>query len=160
MRWRINNSYGLGLCVAVLLLLCVSSVMRPLRFQREQARREAVVKQRLLAIRAAEERFRLSHGAYTGDLGTLVASGLLADSLQYIPFSGDKKFRLAATVQVGRSGRTVPLVECSATYHDYLDGLDASQVAALADEAAEAGRFPGLRIGSLDAPGDGAPSWQ
>lgn len=160
MKWKWNNNAGLGLCVVVLVLLCVASIMRPLHFQQQQTRRETIVKQRLLTIRAAEERYRQRHGVYTGDFANLVGSGLLADSLQYIPFSDGRKFHLEASVLLSRGGHNVPLMECSATYDDYLHDLNRDAVGNLNEEAGEQGRFPGLKIGSLDEPNGNAPSWE
>ncbi len=157
---HINNNTGLALCVGVLLLLCVSSILRPIRFQREQARRETVVKQRLLAIRAAEERYKIIHGTYAADFRTLTAERLLADSLQYIPFTDHKRFHLEATVQLGRNGRSIPLMECSATYHDYLGDLDANAVNVLVEEASASGHFPGLKVGDISEPNANAASWE
>lgn len=150
----------LAAVVAVLLVLCVMSVWSPIRFDRERTAREADVKRRLLLVRAAAERYRHDHGAYTGRLQCLVDSGYLADSLQYIPHSGGHRFALEASVAATRSGRMVPVMECSATYADYLHGLDAGSIAELDQAAAAAGRFPGLKIGDLAAPGDNSGNWE
>ena len=75
----------------------------------------------------------------------------MADSLQYVPFGGGRRFDLAATVQVSVSGRRLPLVECGATYDAYLDGLDANSVANLIEEANRSGRYAGIRMGDINA---------
>ena len=51
-------------------------------------------------------------------------------------------------------------MECSATYDTFLSGLNADAVHDLIREANAAGRFPGLKIGSLDTPGDLSGSWE
>lgn len=150
----------LSVIVALLLVLCVRSVWTPVRFGKERAARETVVKQRLLLVRAAAERYRHEHGAYTGRLQALVDGGYLADSLQYIPYTKARKFHLAASSVVTRSGKTQPVMECSATYSDYLCGLDADAVAELNAAAGMSGRFPGLKIGDLDAPNDNNGNWE
>ena len=150
----------LAAVAVALAVLCWLSVSAPMRFDKERAGREAVVKQRLVLIRAAAERFRQSHGAYTGSLQTLVDSASLADSLQYIPFAGGKKFHLQASSVVSRSGRSIPVMECYATYDEYLDGLDRDAVSSLASAAGAAGRFAGLKIGDLATPNDNSGNWE
>ena len=118
--------------VCVLLVLCVASVYSPIRFDRQRAEREDCVKRRLALVRKAAEAYRAYHGAYTGRLQTLVDSGYIADSLLYIPYSGGHRFHLEASAVTTRSGRTVPVMECSATYDEYLRGLDANAVRNLA----------------------------
>jgi len=157
---KIKHNYLLTVCVAVLALLCVLSVSSPVRFRREQQRREQEVKRCLVAIRRAEALYRQAHGSYTADFGALIAEKMLADSLQYIPYSGGKRFRLGVAEQTGKSGRRIPLMECSALYADYLRGLDAAQVANLAEEAGAEGRFAGLKIGDLTTPNDHAGNWE
>lgn len=159
MKLKINNNYILAACVLVLAVLCVLSVSQPVRFQREQARREAVVKQRLLQIRQAEEAYRKRHGTYTADMGKLTRGRYLADSLQYIPFAGKKRFQLATTTLVSKTGKHIPLMECSAAYDDYLQGLDYEAIQQLNDRAIGAGNFPGLKIGDITTDNNNAGNW-
>lgn len=150
----------LTICVLALAVLCYLSVSAPIRFGREQAQREESVKHRLLQIRSAEERYRKTTGLYTESFDTLVAHGYMADSLRYIPYSGGQVFSLAVTVQVAKSGRTFPLMECAAPYNSYLDGLDATSVANLTEAANASGRYAGLKIGDIDTPTDNAGNWE
>lgn len=159
MRGKINNNYILGICVIVLMVLCILSVNQPIRFQKEQAQREEVVKKRLMQIREAEERYKQRHGVYTGDFSALVKGKYLADSLQYIPFSGGKKFSLTATSIVSKSGKQIPLMECGATYETYLKGLDDNDIQLATDAANDAGLFPGLKIGDITTDNDNAGNW-
>lgn len=159
MRHKININYILGACLAVLVTLCILSIRQPMHFRQEQERREQAVKERLLLIKSAEERYRARHGAYAGDFKTLVRGRYLADSLQYIPFSGGKKFSLAATTIVGKSGKQIPLMECGATYEDYLDGLNESNIQEVTEQANGAGLFPGLKIGDITTDNDNAGNW-
>ncbi len=122
---KINNNVILGACVIVMMLLCVLSISQPIRFQKPMASREAEVKEKLMLIRSAEEKYKAKHGVYTGDFATLIKGKVSQGRrLQYIPYSDGKKFSLAATTIVGKSGKQIPLMECGATYEDYLDGLD------------------------------------
>ena len=150
----------LTVCVLALAVLCYLSVSAPIRFGREQAQREESVKHRLLQIRSAEERYRMATGLYTESFDTLVAHGYMADSLRYIPYSGGQVFSLAVTIQVAKSGRTIPLMECAAPYNSYLDGLDATSVANLTEAANASGRYAGLKIGDIDTPTDNAGNWE
>lgn len=147
-------------CVAALAAMCCISVMSPIRFENEQAKREAAVKQRLLKIRTAEERYKAKAGTYTGSFKELVGKGFLADSLQYIPYSEGRKFELSATTQISKSGRTVPLMECGAPYEAYLEGLDQEAIAGLVEKANDSGGYPGLKIGDITQAGDIAGNWE
>ena len=121
---KINNNAILGACVIVMMLLCVLSVCQPLIFQKQQENRETAVKEKLMQIRAAEEKYKAKNGVYTGDFSALVKGKYLKTDDQYIPYSDGKKFSLAATTIVGKSGKQIPLMECSAAYEDSLDGLN------------------------------------
>lgn len=147
-------------CILVLLVLCYRSISAPMRFEKERARRETVVKQRLTAIRTAEEHYRQRTGLYTERLDTLVALGLLSDSACVIPFTQGQRFEATTTVEVGRSGKEIPLMECGATYPDYLQGLDAASIADLTSAAEQAGRYPGLKFGDITTPNDNAGNWE
>lgn len=160
MKIKVSNTSLLAASALVLVVLCVLSVSSPMRFDSEREAREVVVRQRLLVIRGAEEKYRAAHGTYTGSFDVLARSGLLADSLRVIPFSEGKTFDLQVSSFVARSGKQTPLMQCGAEYAQYLDGLDKNAIAALADEAREAGRFPGLKIGDLEQPNNNAGNWE
>lgn len=157
---RIKQNHILGLLVAALCTVCAMSICTPIRFERQQEAREQVVKERLVKIRYAEEKYRKANGAYTDDFNTLVKSGLLADSLQYIPFSGKKRFDLTVTTLTSKSGRNIPLMECGAKYNDYLSGLNENSISNLIEEANNAGKYPGLKIGDIITPNDNAGNWE
>lgn len=160
MKIKFSKNLILSLLTAALAVVCALSVYAPIRFDRLRAGRERVVKERLVRIRYAQEKYRKQAGTYADSFDTLVRAGLLADSLQYIPFSGGRKFELTVTTQIGKSGRAVPLMECGATYDEYLKGLDANSIANLSDEANVAGRYPGLKIGDITMPNDNAGNWE
>ncbi len=160
MKRKININYILAGCAVVLAVLCILSIRKPISFEKEQASREMVVKARLIKIRMAEEQFKKTHGAYTGSFSNLIKGKYLADSLQYIPFAGKKKFSLEASVQVSKSGKQIPLMECSAQYQDYLQGLDKNEIENLIEEATISGQFPGLKIGDLTEDNNNVGNWQ
>jgi len=157
---KFNMNYVLGALAAALAVTCVLSIHAPMRFDGLRAEREQAVKERLVRIRYAEERYRQANGTYTDDFNELVRGGYLADSLQYVPFSGGKKFDIAVNMQTGKSGRQIPLMECGAEYGEYLNGLDGNSISNLVEEAESAGRYPGLKIGDLTTPNDNAGNWE
>lgn len=146
--------------MAVLIILCLLSVGQPIRFQHEQSKREQAVKERLAKIRQAEERYRSKNGTYTGDFATLVKGRYIDSALQYIPYGDGKKFSLAASTIVSKSGRQIPVMECGATYSDFLGDLDEQAVQEVIDQANYAGLYPGLKIGDITTDNNNAGNWQ
>lgn len=61
---------------------------------------------------------------------------------------------------MGKSGRQVPVMQCGATYDQYLKGLDGNAVANLTEKANMGGRFPGLMIGDITQPNENAGNWE
>lgn len=157
---KIRNNHILAACVLLLVIVCFLSVYRPIRFNSELEAREAAIKERLIKIRQAEERYRKANGTYAGDFATLVKSGYMADSLQFIPFSNGERFELGATTVILKSGHQVPLMECGAQYRQYLGGLDENSIANLIEAADKAGRYPGLKIGDLTTYNYNAGNWE
>lgn len=159
MRLKVNKTYSLGGCVFLLALLCLMSIGSPMHFEKQQAKRESAVKERLMTIRTAEEKYRAKHGVYASSFKELARCGLLADSLAYIPCTEGQRFSLTATTLPGKSGKAIPVMECGATYKQYLDGLDKTIVGELTEEANANGRFPGLKIGDTETPNDNVGNW-
>lgn len=157
---RLNKSHLLAVLAVLLAATCAMSVCGPMRFDEKKAVRENAVKERLVKIRNAEEAYRKANGTYAGDFRTLVNSGLLPDSLQYIPNTEGKRFSLTVTNIMTKSGRSVPLMECGATYAEYLSGLDENSVSNLMEEAERSGRYPGLKVGDITTPNDNAGNWE
>ena len=160
MKIKLNNTLLLVCCALLLTMLCIISVGSPISFDHQLAERENAVKTRLIKIRVAEEKYRAKNGTYTGSFDNLVKSGLLADSLRYIPFTDKKQFSLQATSMTGKSGQQIPLMECGATYDQYLQGLDKNSVNNMEEEANSSGRYPGLKIGDLETPNNNAGNWE
>jgi len=131
-----------------------------MRFERRVAERERVVKARLVQVREAAERYKTDHGSYANSLQTLVSSGYLADSLQYIPYTNGRRFSYTADVITTRSGRELPVVECGATYADYLEGLDRAEIRRLIVAAENNGDYPGLRFGDLESDISNKGNWE
>ena len=160
MRPKINNNYILGACTLVMLALCLLSIWQPMSHQKEQQLREEAVKQRLLLIRQAEERYRQKNGTYAGSFATLTKGGWLADSLQYVPYAETPTpFSLSASTIVGKDGKPKPVMECGATYDTYLYGLPAEDIEQANEQANNAGLYPGLKIGDITTDNNNAVNW-
>lgn len=81
-----------------------------------------------------------------------------AEDLKTIPFSGKPIIMNAVIKQV--SGVDVPLFEACMPYEDYLVGLDRQYIINLKCEAENIGKYPGLKVGSVDAPNNNAGNWE
>lgn len=89
----------------------------------------------------------------------LERAGFVIDSIAYIPFSGGKKMNMTAII-AKVSGVDVPLFEASAPYDYLLQGLERQLIVNLNSDREMAGRYPGLRVGSIDAPNNNAGNWE
>jgi len=76
--------------VAILFLgwLCVESINKPLRFQKEYEFRRQKVVDRLINIRSAQVAYRSVYGQYTGSFDTLVKIFVYNDSLPMVKMIG------------------------------------------------------------------------
>ena len=80
------------------------------------------------------------------------------EDLKTIPFSNKPIIMNALVKQV--SGVDVPLFEACMPYEDYLIGLDRQYIINLKCEAEDMGKYPGLKVGSVDAPNNNAGNWE
>ena len=151
-----NINFMLAVIALALLAICVMSVLTPMRFSSERERREALVKQRLVLIRQAQDAYRTAHGHYAPSLDSLA----LADSLKLIPYADGQHFELNTATKEGKDGHAQPLMECGARYKAYLNGLDKREVNNLTEEAVATDRYPGLKIGDLNNPNNNAGNWE
>ena len=85
--------------------------------------------------------------------------GFISDSIKWIPFSGGKTFLMESVIRTV-SGVPVPLFEASAPYDDLLLGLDRQLIINLKAEKVAMNRYPGLRVGSIEAPNNSAGNWE
>ena len=88
----------------------------------------------------------------------LKREGFNVEDLKTIPFSG-KPIIMDAVVKVV-SGVDVPLFEACMPYQDYLVGLNRQLIINLKCEAENIGKYPGLKVGSVDAPNNNAGNWE
>lgn len=89
----------------------------------------------------------------------LKREGFVVDSLAYIPFSGGQKIIMTAII-AKVSGVDVPLFEACAPYEYLLIGLDRQLIINLKADRETVGRYPGLKVGSIDAPNNNAGNWE
>lgn len=97
---------------------------------------------------------------WTAVVDTLFDKNFVADSIQYIPFANGRVFELEKSVVVNKSGVVQNVMECRATYDDYLQGLSAREVTNLKDMAEKTERYPGLKIGDLYTANNNAGNWE
>ncbi|MCI1720564.1 MAG: hypothetical protein LKM37_06075 [Bacteroidales bacterium] len=81
------------------------------------------------------------------------------DSLRYIPFSGGQQILMKAVVKKV-SGVDVPLFEASAPFNALLNGMNHQLIVNLNAERTETDRYPGVQVGSVDAPNNNAGNWE
>ena len=192
----------LPILILVLGYLIVDSISKPVRFNQERKRREAVAIERLKDIRTLQVAFKTKFGQFSESLDSLIDfynkgeitivrqigsyddslavaekrvfreeinipvrdtllkhPGFVIDSLRWIPFSGGKEFEIAAVVRMV-SGVPVPLFEATAPFDYLLMGMDRQLIINLkADHVLKTG-FPGLRVGSVEAPNNNAGNWE
>lgn len=160
MRIKLTHDFFLTLCAICLATLCVLSIINPLLFEGQRAKREEVVKKRLIAIRSAEEKYKKETGFYTGEFKELVKRGFLADSVRIIPFSDGEEFEILVTTCISKSGKHIPLMEFGAQYYQYLNGLDENSISNLIEKASVAGSYPGLKIGDITKNNENAGNWE
>lgn len=79
----------------------------------------------------------------------------------YIPFTDKMKFNVQVNNEYTTDkGIRVPLLEVGAHYDTYLADLDDQERVNLVDQETKLDHFPGLRIGSIDAPNNNAGNWE
>ena len=150
MKLKMNNQVGLTICVVTLLVLSTLSIGQPMMFDRQKKQREREVSARMEKSWKAEQDFRKQNNVYTANLQQLIKAGLLADSLQFIPYAQGKRFKVTANIDITRSGRQVPSLTIVAQYDDYLWDMNENSVANLIEEANKRGSYPGLKMSNAE----------
>ena len=79
----------------------------------------------------------------------------------YIPFTDNLKFEIETNNQyTDNNGIRVPIKEIRAHYDTYLHDLNKQERVNLIDKEEKLDHYPGLKIGSLDAPNRNAGNWE
>lgn len=92
----------LGLLIIALVWMLFDQIMTPLRFQKTQAQREAVIIEQLKDIRLAERAYKQVHNEYTGSFDELI-DFILNDSLEMKRSVGDADDSVAVARGLVRS---------------------------------------------------------
>ncbi len=82
-----------------------------------------------------------------------------AENLKTIPFSNGKPIIMKAVIKKV-SGVDVPLFEACMPFADLLQGLNHQLLVNLKAEREDTNRYPGLKVGSVDAPNNNAGNWE
>ncbi len=82
------------------------------------------------------------------------------DSLAIVPFSGGVKFVMGSGVVVTGSGVKVNVFEAKTPNRVFLKGLDRQEIDNLSDRAIKFEKYPGLKVGSLEAANNNSGNWE
>ena len=86
-------------------------------------------------------------------------AGFVIDSIGIIPLSGGQKIEMKAII--GKvSGVDVPLFEASIPFDILLNGLNRQLIVNLNSQRISTDRYPGLKVGSIEAPNNNAGNWE
>ncbi len=78
-----------------------------------------------------------------------------------IPYSENQKFGIEVNNEYKNDiGIRIPLFEVTAPYATYLHDLDRQELLNLIDKADQMGKYPGLRVGSVESPNNNAGNWE
>ena len=89
----------------------------------------------------------------------LKREGFIVDSIKYIPFSGKKEIEMKAII--GKvSGVDVPLFEANVPFEILLNNLNRQLLINLKSDRELLGKYPGLKVGSIEAPNNNAGNWE
>ena len=79
----------------------------------------------------------------------------------YVPFTNNVKFEVESNNEYTTSqGIKVPIFEIRAHYNTYLHDLNAQERANIVDKEQKLDHYPGLKVGSVDAPNNNAGNWE
>ena len=89
----------------------------------------------------------------------LKRADFVPNALRVIPFSGGTPILMQAVIKTV-SGVAVPLFEASMPFHDLLMVLNHQFLVNLNAVIKDINRYPGLKVGSVDAPNNNAGNWE
>ena len=83
------------------------------------------------------------------------------DQIVLIPFSDNKRFEIEVNDEYKTSqGIHVPLFEARAPFGTYLADQDKQELVNLIDKEEKLDHYPGLKVGSVEAPNNNAGNWE
>lgn len=198
---KVLTIFVLPLIIIGLAYLVISSLNKPINFEKQRKLRETIAIERLKDIRTLQVTYKTDKGHFAGSLDTLLdfykngvitiikqvgslddslavaqkrvfrdsikmavkdtllkRPGFQIDSIRKIPYTG-QDFEMKAVVKKV-SGVDVPLFEACAPFDVLLSGLNRQLVVNLNAERNDTGRYPGLKVGSVDQPNNNAGNWE
>jgi len=92
---------------------------------------------------------------------TLFGANYDVNSLRYVPIPGDRiEFSMDTATLTSGSGYEIKVFESGVLFSDYLRGMDPQLRYNLIDKAQKQGKYPGLRVGSLEEINNNAGNWE
>lgn len=83
------------------------------------------------------------------------------DQITYIPYSDNIRYEIEVNDNYKTSqGIHVPLFEARAPFETYLADQDKQELVNLIDKEQKLDHYPGLKVGSIDAPNNNAGNWE
>ncbi len=84
MKGRTIIQIVLGVVIVALAYMLYSSIMKPVRFENEYTKRRDACAEKLKAIRALEDAYKITYGTYMGSFDTLINRLMNEDSMRTI----------------------------------------------------------------------------
>lgn len=93
---------------------------------------------------------------------TLLGKGYDIDAMRYVPaVPGDKiEFHMDTATLKSGSGYEIKVFVCEVPFDSYLRGMDPQLAYNLKDKAEKQGKYPGMRVGSLEEINNNAGNWE
>ncbi len=93
---------------------------------------------------------------------TLLGKGYDVNGMRYVPaVLGDKlEFSMDTATIISSQGYEIKVFESGVKFEDYLRGMDPQLRYNLIDKAEKQGKYPGLRVGSLEEVNNSAGNWE
>jgi len=111
--------------------------------------------------RALKEGKIIRDTIYVNVLDTIFGKGYKIDEIKYIPVKDTvAMFQLGATYITTGSGIKVPVFEAKVHNNTILVNLDKQQVINLNEARRTNGKYPGLKVGSLEETNNNAGNWE
>ena len=98
--------------------------------------------------------------SYVNIKETLFGSSFRAESLAEVPFGEGATFEMAAGVVKTGSGIEVQVFEAKTPFSVFMQGMDRQELINLIALTEKLGKFPGLKVGSIEEANNNAGNWE
>ena len=159
----------LAAAVVLLVYMCYKSVTGPIEYDDQKTIRDNAIIARLIEIRKAQiEAEAVKKGVIRRDTMwvlakvTLLGKNYDVAAMRYVPAVPGEKitFKMDTATLKSGSGYEIKVFACEVPYKEYLRDMDAQLTYNLIDKAEKQGKFPGLRVGSLEEINNNAGNWE